>query len=52
MHELAVRNQQDALSKDEKDELYAYARAGTIVSILKAKARRVLKIKPKKRTIA
>ena len=52
MHDLAVRNQDDALSKDEKEELHAYARTGTVLSILKSKARRVLKIKPKKRTIA
>jgi hypothetical protein len=52
MHDLAVRNQDDGLSADEKEELFAYARTGTILSILKSKARRVLKIKPKKRTSA
>ena len=52
MHDLAVRNQDDALSDDEKEELFAYARTGTVLSILKSKARRVLKIKPKKRTTA
>jgi hypothetical protein len=52
MHKLAVRNQDDGLSEDEKEELFAYARTGTILSILKSKARRVLKIKPKKRTFA
>lgn len=49
MHELAVRNRNDGLSHDEKQELVAYAKAGTVLSILKSKARRVLKIKPKKR---
>jgi hypothetical protein len=49
LHELAVRNQDDALSNGEKGELVAYAKAGTVLSILKSKARRVLKIKPKKR---
>lgn len=49
MHDLAVRNQDDALSDAEKDELLAYARIGTVLAILKSKARRVLKIKPKKR---
>ena len=52
MHDLAVRNQDDGLSEDEKEELFAYAKTGTILSILKSKARRVLKIKPKKTTIA
>lgn len=52
MHDLAVRNQDDALSDDERNELFAYARTGTVLSILKSKARRVLKIKPKKRTTA
>jgi hypothetical protein len=52
MHDLAVRNQEDGLSEGEKEELFAYARTGTILSILKSKARRVLKIKPKIRTIA
>jgi len=50
MHDLSVRNQDDALSDREKDELHAYARTGTVLSILKSKARRVLKVKPKKRT--
>ena len=50
MHDLAVRNQQDALSAAEKEELLAYAKAGTLLSILKSKARRALKLKPKKQT--
>ena len=50
MHDLAVRNQGDALSPPEKEELLAYAKAGTLLSILKSKARRALKVKPKKRT--
>jgi len=50
MHDLAVRNQDDALSADELDELDAYAKAGTMLSILKSKARRVLGIKLQKRT--
>jgi hypothetical protein len=52
MHDLAVRNQDGALSNDEREELFAYAKTGTILSILKSKARRVLKIKAKKRTTA
>ena len=48
MHDLAVRNQGDALSADERKELFAYAKTGTVLSILKAKARRVLKTKPQK----
>jgi hypothetical protein len=49
MHDLAVRNQEDALAAAEKEELFAYAKAGTLLSILKSKARKALKIKPKKR---
>lgn len=52
MHDLAVRNQDDALSPGEKEELYGFAKAGTLLSILQSKARRTLKIKPKKRTLA
>ncbi len=51
MHDLAVRNQEDALSTAEKDELFAYANAGSVLSILKADARSALKIKPRKRTV-
>lgn len=50
MHDLAVRNQKDALSAAEKEELFAYCKAGTLLSILKSKARRASKIKPRKRT--
>ncbi len=50
MHDLAVRNQKDALSPSEKKELFAFAKAGTLLSILQSKARRTLKIKLKKRT--
>lgn len=52
MHDLAVRNQDDGLSNDEKEELAAYAKTGTVLSILKSEARRVLKVKPGKKTIA
>src|SRR2546427_8526078 len=50
MHDLAVRNQDDALSPAEKEELFAYAKAGSLLGILKSKARRALHTKPKKRT--
>jgi len=50
MHDLAKRNQADALSPSEKVELLAYAKAGTVLSILKSKARRDLGVKPLKRT--
>lgn len=48
MHDLAVRNQDDELSDEEKNELAAYARVGTVVATLKSKAPRVLKTKPRK----
>jgi hypothetical protein len=47
MHDLAVRNQSDALSADEKEELLAYAKAGSLLSILKSRARQVLRIQNK-----
>ncbi len=50
MHDLAVRNQSDALSPSEKEELIGFAKAGTLLSILQSKARRTLKSKRKKRT--
>jgi len=49
IHKLTQRNQQDELSPDEKDELIAFTKAGSILSILKSKARRTLGLKPKKR---
>jgi hypothetical protein len=47
MHELAIRNQDDLLSDEEIAELHAYARAGTVLSILKSTARRTLRDKGK-----
>jgi hypothetical protein len=48
MHDLAVRNQEGALSPTEKQELFAFVHAGDLLDILKSKARRTLNIKPKK----
>ena len=45
MHDLAVRNQEDALTPGEKDELVAFGKAGDLLAILKSKARRTLKVK-------
>ena len=42
IHKLATGNQSGALSEEEKAELFAYVRAGTVLSILKSKARRAL----------
>lgn len=42
MHLLAVRNQDDALTPAEKDELLAFAKATSLLSILKSRARRTL----------
>jgi hypothetical protein len=50
MHDLAVRNQDDALTPAERDELFAFAKAGDLLSILKSKARRTLGIRPNIRT--
>src|SRR5438132_13761239 len=43
MNELASRNQQGALSPKEQGELGNYAKAGCLLGILHAKARRALK---------
>jgi hypothetical protein len=48
MHDLVVRNQDDALTPAEKEELLAFGRAGDLLAILKSRARRMLDIKPKK----
>ena len=45
MHDLVVRNQDDALSPSEKEELLAFGKAGDLLAILKSKARRTLGIK-------
>jgi hypothetical protein len=50
MHDLAVRNQDGALSPAEKEAMFAFGRAGDVLSILKSKARRVLNVKPEKAT--
>jgi len=47
MHELAVRNQVNDLSDREKEELLAFTKAGTLISILKSRARRVISNKAK-----
>ena len=52
MHELAARDQEDALSPAEREELFAFVKAGDLLSILKAKARRALGVKPGSRTIS
>jgi hypothetical protein len=45
MHDLAVRNQEDALSPAEREELLAFGKAGDLLSILKSRARRTLGLK-------
>lgn len=45
MHDLAVRNQQDALTEAEKAEMHAFGKAGDLLAILKSRARRTLGIK-------
>jgi hypothetical protein len=52
MHDLAVRNQDDALTPAEREEMHAFAKATTLLSILKSKARRTLGIKPEMHTIS
>jgi hypothetical protein len=43
MHELAVKNQDDALTKTEKAELESYLRVSYFVELMHAKARLSLK---------
>ena len=50
MHDLAVRNQDDDLTPAEKEEMFAFGKAATLLSILKSKARRTLGIKLETRT--
>ncbi|OJW15693.1 MAG: hypothetical protein BGO49_15745 [Planctomycetales bacterium 71-10] len=45
MHDLAVRNQSDDLSPAEREEMFAFAKASTLLSILKSRARRSLGVK-------
>lgn len=45
MHDLARRNQDDGLTPAEKEEMLAFGKAATLLSILKSKARRTLGIK-------
>jgi hypothetical protein len=47
MHDLVVRNQRDALTPAEKEELFAFGKAGDVLAILKSKARRTLGVKAK-----
>ena len=49
MHDLAVRNQEGTISPSEKEELFAFADAGTVLAIFPSRARRILKIKPQTR---
>ena len=52
MHDLATRNQSAGLSTEERKELLAYANADTLLSILKSRARSVLRSRAKTRTSA
>ena len=52
MHDLIVRNQSDALSSAEKEELFGFGKAGDLLAILKSKARRTLGVKLKNRTMS
>jgi hypothetical protein len=43
MHELSVKAQEDKLTEAEQVEIDSYERVGTLLSIWKSKARKVLK---------
>jgi len=50
MHDLAVRNQGDELTLGEKEEMFAFGKAAILLSILKSKARRTLRVNLETRT--
>ncbi len=52
MHELIVRNQEDAITPAEKEELLAFLNASSMLSILQSRARRTLKVKPEKQAVS
>ena len=43
MHELAVGNQDGALSPEEKEELHNYIQVGHLLAVLQSRARQALK---------
>jgi hypothetical protein len=43
MHELAVGNQEGALSAEDKEELHNYIKVGHLLAILQSQARQALK---------
>ncbi len=43
MHKLAVKNQDGSLTPEEESELDHYNRVGSLLSIMKSKARKLLK---------
>jgi hypothetical protein len=47
MHELAAKAQEGQLTPEEHAEIEDYERVGTLLSILKSKARKVLKRNPR-----
>lgn len=46
MHELAMKNQEGKLSKQEGEELDNYVKVGDLLAILQSKARKLLKQTP------
>ena len=47
MHELAAKNQEGSLTAEEESELDHYNRVGMVLSIMKSKARKLLKNGPR-----
>jgi hypothetical protein len=50
MHDLLRRNREDRLSPGETQEMHAFAKATSLLGILKSKARRTLGVKLENRT--
>ncbi len=48
MHELAVKAQEDLLTPEDQADLDSYRRIGLLLSLLKSKARKLLKIRGRK----
>jgi hypothetical protein len=49
MHELALKNQEGKLTRDEREELDEYVHVGLLLDLLRAKARGSLRRRPARR---
>ncbi len=52
IHDLIVRNQEETITPVEKEELFAFMNASSMLSIFQSRARRTLGVKPEKRIVS